>query len=347
MYEYVLWGDIQSALEQAAKTAGGIGFFGAYQQSKERALRHSEVLRYPPLETWDCRDPQALYRMFSELPVTFSNVGGSVLRIPFQEGQRTHFHEQRPYRVAPLTRYEKQFYTADRFTAFYVLDGRAELTVSNSGFDLTGGDVCIVAPEATYRFLGGPDCVAVALIVWEKHFARLFQKILRHKNILTEYYGKLLERSGVQELRFHLRDQSRFFHLVRELLCEFLMEKEYSEEIGPALMELFFLYAIREGSQFNIEGDAGREQGLNLTSVLRCIHEQFPQLTLTALAAQIGYAPGYLSRQLKQATGRSFQQLVAEERLAAAKELLEHTELRMEEISEALGYASQVSFSID
>ena len=298
MYEYVLWGDVQTVLEQASEGTAGLSFYEAYQQAKQRGLRRSEVLPYPPLETWDCRDPKLLYRMFSELPITFSNVGGPALQSSFREGVRAHFHEQRPYRVAPLTRYENQFYTADRFTAFYVLDGRAELTVSDRRFDLTGGDVCIVAPEATYRFLGGPDCVAVALIVWEKRFAQLFQKVLRHKNILTEYYGKLLDRSGVQELRFHLRDQRRFFHLVRELLCEFLTEKEYSEEIGPALMELFFLYAIREGSQFNMEEASGGEQGLDLTNVLRCIHEQFPQLTLTTLAAQIGYAPGYLSRQL-------------------------------------------------
>ena len=140
-----------------------------------------------------------------------------------------------------------------------------------------------------------------------------------------------------------MADRANIF--VRTLLKEFFCPNEYSEEVCVSLVEILLIYAIREGTVEFGKKENTREHGLYPPGILQYIHEHYTNVTLEELASVFGYAPGYLSRQLKLATGKSFQALILDERIHEAKRLLRYTELSLEEISEQLGYSSPVSFS--
>lgn len=57
------------------------------------------------------------------------------------------------------------------------------------------------------------------------------------------------------------------------------------------------------------------------------------------------YSKGYISSQLKKATGRTFQKLVTEEKIHIAELLLADTTDSIKKIGEQAGFQSLVSFS--
>ena len=69
------------------------------------------------------------------------------------------------------------------------------------------------------------------------------------------------------------------------------------------------------------------------------------KLSLNDVAAVFNFSPGYLSQLFSQNGEASFVEFVTETRIAAAKELMASTDLKIYEISERLGFESAFYFS--
>lgn len=67
-------------------------------------------------------------------------------------------------------------------------------------------------------------------------------------------------------------------------------------------------------------------------------------MSLKSLAEDMGYTQAYLSRRIAQLFGKSFKELVLEERLNEAARLLGDSKLSVEEIIHAVGYENQSYF---
>ncbi len=61
-------------------------------------------------------------------------------------------------------------------------------------------------------------------------------------------------------------------------------------------------------------------------------------ISLDDVAAQFRFTPAYCSRLIKEATNSNFKQILIEERVKKAKELLGHTEMHIYEVAETVGY---------
>ena len=70
-----------------------------------------------------------------------------------------------------------------------------------------------------------------------------------------------------------------------------------------------------------------------------------PELSVMSVSDEIGISPNYLSSIIKKTTGKNFVELLTEKRIAAAKELLCSTTMKIREITEACGYKDQYYFS--
>ena len=77
------------------------------------------------------------------------------------------------------------------------------------------------------------------------------------------------------------------------------------------------------------------------------LHPQKPskKLSLNDVAAVFNFSPGYLSQLFSQNGETSFVEFVTETRIAAAKELMASTDLKIYEISEMMGFESAFYFS--
>ncbi|MEK7414349.1 MAG: AraC family transcriptional regulator [Planctomycetota bacterium] len=92
--------------------------------------------------------------------------------------------------------------------------------------------------------------------------------------------------------------------------------------------------------------DDGKRLPPELERLLSCIGTRLHEpLSASDLAAAAHCSPRQLLQLCRQHIGRSPLQLLAEERLARARDLLAHTEMSIKEIASDLGFADQFSFS--
>jgi AraC-like DNA-binding protein/DNA-binding NarL/FixJ family response regulator len=92
-----------------------------------------------------------------------------------------------------------------------------------------------------------------------------------------------------------------------------------------------------------------QEQDRNMSPLVReavaFIRDNYQQdLSLTVLAKHLRINPSYLSRLLKQETGRNFVDILSGIRIGAAKQLLDRPDSRVAEVCEAVGYNDYTYF---
>jgi two-component system response regulator YesN len=76
------------------------------------------------------------------------------------------------------------------------------------------------------------------------------------------------------------------------------------------------------------------------------LDENFAEdITLSAMANRYNISPSYLSLLFAEKTGKNFIDYLTERRIKKAKELLKHTDLKIYEISNAVGYKDSFYFS--
>lgn len=82
-----------------------------------------------------------------------------------------------------------------------------------------------------------------------------------------------------------------------------------------------------------------------LQQAIEYIHEHLAEVSLAAIASEVGMSQYHFSRLFKQSTGSTPHQYTIQCRLEAAKRLLAAPELSINEISERLGFASHSQFT--
>lgn len=83
-----------------------------------------------------------------------------------------------------------------------------------------------------------------------------------------------------------------------------------------------------------------------IEEIRRLLDEDFAaEITLSGIANQYNISPGYLSLLFTERTGKNFSDYLTERRIKKAKELLKHTDMKIYEISNAVGYNDSFYFS--
>lgn len=78
--------------------------------------------------------------------------------------------------------------------------------------------------------------------------------------------------------------------------------------------------------------------------IVQYIGEHFDTVTLGDVASHFSYHPNYISGYIHRETGKSFSEIVLEQRMERAAALLKGTELSIEDISVMLGYSNTSNF---
>ena len=83
-----------------------------------------------------------------------------------------------------------------------------------------------------------------------------------------------------------------------------------------------------------------------IEEIRRLVDENFTtEITLSGIANQYNISPGYLSLLFTERTGKNFSDYLTERRIRKAKELLKHSDMKIYEISNAVGYNDSFYFS--
>ena len=96
----------------------------------------------------------------------------------------------------------------------------------------------------------------------------------------------------------------------------------------------------------NIQSMHNNDQDQLIQQIYKYLNDNFSQpIGLTNVSEHVNRNPSYISRFIKQATGRKFSEILAELRLEEAKKLLRSSNLKITQIAEQVGYPNLQYFT--
>lgn len=144
---------------------------------------------------------------------------------------------------------------------------------------------------------------------------------------------------------FPLNNLSRFTTFIQQILWEKnYASEEYQKENGDLLFHVLMNNLYSAFNEQNLSGKYNPYQTKLRKLRLTLQAEPYKQFQLKEIAGQMGISPSYFQHLYSDTFGKSFRSDLISMRIEYAKELIQNTNLTMEQIAEQSGYSNEVHF---
>lgn len=245
-------------------------------------------------------------------------------------------------RFAPYPEHAHQFLEIN-----YVYKGSCTQTINGQVYHLQEGDILLMDVESRHSIeaLGEHD-ILINLLFQNKEVSINWLKQLQGENSLL--YQLLLSNSSNQFKRDNFllistQDNSPIRHLLKEMMSEYFLPQEFSQQMLKHYLPLFFYYLARLLPQIDKIMNLQLEES-TYAQVLKIIDREYTTIGLSELAKRLNFNKNYLSNLIKSESGQTFTQLVTQRKLMKAQLLLRTTQLPIQEISLSVGFSNKSYF---
>ena len=222
----------------------------------------------------------------------------------------------------------------------YVGAGSCVNLFETSSFPMKKGDLCIFSPNAMHALSCTNDesCI-LNIMINRRFFDKRFLSLLRGGELLVKYLeGILFERDVSPYILFPTGDDSLLQSIARAMLTESIHRPYAWERSLALLIGQFLLQLVREHeSHAIVPGKSDNSQNELIVGVLSYLNVHYNQISLAETAKYFGYSSAYLSRLLRDQTGKTFNAIIAQIQMERAVQLLDQGERSLTEIAQEVG----------
>lgn len=239
--------------------------------------------------------------------------------------------------IRPHTRFIRfPKHTHDYVEMVYMCSGVTEHHVGDTTVILKEGDLLILAQNAEQEIEpAGADDIAVNFIIRPDFFSGVLKYLGEQDTPLKHFLiDCMCGRSDMQYLLFQVSGIIPIQNLIENLLFSQYSQIGNKRETQTITMGLLFMQLINHSEALQ----AGTGEQNAVVTVLRYIEDRYSDGTLTEIAQDLHYNIHFLSRLIKQKTGKTFTELIQDKRLSQAAWLLHNTGRNIDEIAIAVGY---------
>ena len=218
----------------------------------------------------------------------------------------------------------------------YMCAGQTRHVVNGMELTLRAGELLMLGQHARQSIApAGEGDVAVNFIVRPAFFSGTLPFLGEEETPLRRFVvGCLTGENETGYLLFRVAEVLPIQNLIENLLYTLTEQIPNRRGILQSTMGLLFAQLLNHTDALQFES---REQNAVL-STLRYIEEHYADGSLTEIAARLHYELPYLSRLIRQSTGKNYTELLQEKRLSQAAWLLRNTDRKVDEISFSVGY---------
>lgn len=233
----------------------------------------------------------------------------------------------------------------DFFELVCVIEGSCLHTLAGQKCVLGAGDISIVPPGLPHHLKAEPDCVCITIKVRTSTFDRAFSSMLQGQSLLSVYFAENLYTPQTRSaLTFHCGADDFVPELLLYMFRQQQEKRAYCDSIIEGMISVLFNYLL-QNHQDSLEFSTHISQhSRRIGEVLNYLGTHYSTATLTDTANTFYMNPSYLSTCIRKATGHTFSQLVRTYRMRRAAELLEQSNLKLEDICEQIGYQDVTQF---
>lgn len=209
---------------------------------------------------------------------------------------------------------------------------------------MPSGTFCIVAPHVYHAIGVFDDSIVLNILIRTSTLEELYGSILKSDNpISTFLIHSICSPEYDSFLQFQGENDDEIQHIILAMYQEQCDSGGYSEEIINHLMSIL-LYRLVRNNKINAELSEMQVKKNEDVKIYRYFWNHYQEASLEELADILGYTSTYCSVYIKKTTGFTFSQLRKMVLFRKAKELLTHTSLSIQHISEHLGYRDSENF---
>jgi len=233
-------------------------------------------------------------------------------------------------------------HTHDYVEMVYMCTGTTVHTVNGKRITMHSGELLLLGQSAHHAVCkAGLYDVGVNFIVLPDFFATTLSALGQEKTPLHRFLTDCLcmQNTGPGYLHFAVSHVKSIQNLVENLLFTLLQNGPNRRKTSEMTMALLFLQLTEQTQTLQ---HATKEDSVVLRA-LQYIENHYKDGSFQQLCQRLHYDPSWLSRQIKRGTGKTYSQLVRQQRLAQAAFLLKNTDRNVADISLAVGYEN-ISF---
>lgn len=228
----------------------------------------------------------------------------------------------------------------DYIEIIYAAAGSCQHFFENTSFEMNEGDICIMAPFAlhTLSCTNDESCI-LNLMVSKKVFDQNFLNLLRGGKVVSDFLEKIIYQHATSPyILFPTNRDPWLLELARRLITEKKLKLHAYEHSIILLINQFLLHISREYEPFAIVPDQqGTSQNTLIVAVLSYLSVNYSSSTLHDTAAFFGYSSAYLSRFIRENTGKTYNTIITELQMEHAMKLLKSGEHNLTEIAHTVG----------
>ncbi|MBA4601376.1 AraC family transcriptional regulator [Thermoactinomyces mirandus] len=229
----------------------------------------------------------------------------------------------------------------------YVYSGTCKQFINGKELILNQGEVCILDLDVPHSIPAlGKNDILVNIIMKKKTLSAAFLGQLGNEGIVSNFLANAISRNQRHDhyILFHSQDNKNLQYIIKNMMCEFFDEQDYSIKMIQFYMPVMFTELMRVykfDKNFEL---AHTSEKTNIIELLQYIEQHYKDCSLTALAREFNFNPNYLGNMLKECTGKTFSKLVQMQRMVHASALLKNTNKSINDIAYEIGYESSSFF---
>lgn len=240
-----------------------------------------------------------------------------------------------------------QLMSIDYFAVFYVLEGTCVLSSKLGKRRMQSGELCILPPDTPYSVFTRPEDLVINIISDKTHFKENFHALLYHDNIVSAFFRRALFQNQKEGIFFMLPPTKDIRSIIQHLFAEFVKRDSYSDVLFNNYLQIFYADIIRSTESTYDFYSTRKEKSARtlIPAILDYLTQNYQSVSLDLLAMHFHYESSYLSKLIKEATGKNYSMIVTELKIKEASMLLTTTNKKIEEIAEIVGYNSADHFT--
>ena len=228
----------------------------------------------------------------------------------------------------------------------YVYSGNIDIIIDGTEVSLKEGDFCILDTGVCHRILEtGENDILINFLMRKEYFSTHMLSRLASNSIITQFAVNALSKTQQHDryLLFNTTNSEFLIDAIEGMLVNYYEPSSYSKDVTDAYMIILFSELLK-AFQKQQASEHRKADHSYIGDILLFIEKNYQDCSLQQIADTFKFNPSYLSRFIKNQTGKSYVALVQELRLNNACILLKNTDTPIETISEQIGYRNVTFF---
>lgn len=233
-------------------------------------------------------------------------------------------------------------HTHDYIEAVYMCSGETTHIINGKRINLREGELLFLGRNTAQEILpAGENDIAVNFIIQPAFFDKTLEALGTEETPIKKFLiNSLFDEKFQGFLHFKVAGVLPVQNLIENLIWSLISDTSNKRNIKQATMTLLFMHLINHTDKLSHESREDKA----IMDVFRYIEENYKDGSLTDAAGLLYYDICWLSREIKNKTGKTYTEHLQEKRLSQATFLLKNTALSVEEIAVAVGYENKSYF---